>query len=529
MFAERFLTELGLKLDYEYKYNPDCDDNTLGVDALRSLYNSVIVEYCRGVNQVSNFNLDLPNPVNLLRSFPDDHWGLYRDPDKNRTWVKRYADYIRDLSGLKLGSDLMGKIGEAAARLKGSGGDAWCFDFHLGADWSPGDFGEYFNSCWWNKTQYNWGRLQASSEGLACIRFYDPARGRGDGSKGVGRAWLWADSMDYINLFNFYWGGDKNYRIEGALKMLIPFLSNASGRSFSWLKRGFESVDDVLWVNNNEGYVLHTGDVPIRDWGYIELDTSEACRCSRCDVWADIDGGAFDSYDNFYCEHCVSSGYVVQCAVCGQFYHDDDDLMRLPGGDGLICRDCLYSSDDYIQCASCGDLVYSDDVVYDDGDNAYCGSCAMRYLSECSECGAMFHRGAGGSRSDFESGLGLCPDCRDALYVQCRACDKWILRDSDDYKIIGLTRIIPQYRRDSVVVFEDYTFCNECLKSGHGDYTFKVADCGHVVINDDAMMDSGLCGFCDSSHGLGVVNRVNDDDFDKIQLLNSDYSLREVL
>ena len=155
MFAEKLLNDLGIEIDQEYMFI-NGNENSIGTSGLRVIYD-VIREYTNNINNRTPFTIDLPNPVNLANNDPS--WFLYRDEEQNRPFARRYADYVREISGgMKLGSELLGKIGEAANRVKGSSSKV-VFDFHNKIDWMPGDFGENENSCWWGA--YNTGRIIA--------------------------------------------------------------------------------------------------------------------------------------------------------------------------------------------------------------------------------------------------------------------------------------------------------------------------------------------------------------------------------
>lgn len=308
MNTEKFLKKM-VEFDKKYTAEPTVDDGTLTIEALREVYR-VISSFCDKLNEQDGFFIDLPNTVNLHRNNPDDEWNKWRDKS-GRTWVKRYRDYVRSISGgVVLPSALMGEVGETCARVRGTGRTSWTFDFHAGIDWSPGDYGESDESCLWGS--YNLGRLLASKQGLCAIRFYD-------GNRGVGRALLWLTEDGLLHLFNLY--HDDGITRESVANMLTKFFDG------DWAYRNCDLVSRYLYINGESSVGLYDKNVIDSDsvvpCGSVEVEQiiDGIIVCTECHKDFSVEQSTFTHDENYVCSACLARFYT-RCKRCGEWlYH----------------------------------------------------------------------------------------------------------------------------------------------------------------------------------------------------------------
>lgn len=341
-----YLKNIGLEFDKEYKFKTKVNKNALSKQALREAY-KVLVDYCESIGWKTGIRLDLPNPVNLRLHNPNDGWDLWRD-ENNRTWVKRYRQYVRDISGIVLPSDLMGRVGEVCTRIRGVSSGDWIFDFHAGADWMPGQFAEKEDSCWWNS--YNEGRVTASQKGLCAIRFYNNRRG--DGNRGIGRAWLWAYD-NVLLMFNLY---HANYESrESASKMLTQFLSSTSGDwDFSIAELDFEN----LFINNDATMVIFNKDIVTKPKDYysvgLRIKGVEQMHCSQCYRPLDSENKIPVEHGLFMCQECFSlrgvalsaQDLVVGFRELANNIREAMPRLDISQWDGIFSGDNTYTNED---------------------------------------------------------------------------------------------------------------------------------------------------------------------------------------
>ena len=174
------------------KFQVTLPEGQCSTDGLRHI-NDYIGRWCYEQRQ-KGLMIDLPNPANLAK---DDYaWKLLRD-SKGRNWVKRYADYVRDISGIKLGNKFLGQLGNAVTHgFTGINTTEYIVDFTDVCDWRPSQFGEKETSCWW--TDYDELRMSFfNGWGGSAIRFYD------ENNRGIGRAMIHGDNGSLF-FFNFY-------------------------------------------------------------------------------------------------------------------------------------------------------------------------------------------------------------------------------------------------------------------------------------------------------------------------------------
>ena len=324
-----YLESLDVEFGRVYSSDSAVDHNHLGLGALRVI-DGAISDF---VNKVclNNFRLDLPNVVNLSRNNPGEGWDCFKV--NNKTFGVRYSDYIKSIShGVRIPADLVSQLSEIASRYKAIPDDVFQYDFCVGVDWNPGDFGESFSSCLWG--DYNTGRVAGSESGDLCaVRFYR------DGHA-MGRCLLWRESGVLI-AFNAYHG---SMTLEDMARVVCAHF----GKSWDFTRVILES--DVLYINSDKGLAI-TEDV-----------------------------GAVDSYYEIWIDG------LTRCDCCGN-YHNQESLYEVAGGD-WVCEYCL--SDRYYLCAVCDEYFHDRDTVCLYGDS-YCDHCFDNNFSRCNGCHEYFH------------------------------------------------------------------------------------------------------------------------------------------
>lgn len=320
MNTKDYLSKL-IVFDKKYNFKPSNDNNTLTVDALREVY-KVISAYCNELNKTDGFFIDLPNTVNLYNNNPNDDWNKWYD-ESGRTWVKRYRDYVHDISGISLPPSLLGIIGETCARVKGIPPQVWVFDFHAGIDWQPGSFGESKESCLWNG--YDEGRRLASAQGISAIRFYK-------GGRGIGRALLWLSSDGLLHVFNLY---HKNgITREGVATMLVEFF----GDGWTYINCNLESED--LYINGDRSSALYNTNIVKPENIYsqhsviIDKIVDGVVMCAECFRSIPVEDATITYYGRYVCQECLDAKYN-QCKICNKWHY-----KYHVGNDGIciLCR-----------------------------------------------------------------------------------------------------------------------------------------------------------------------------------------------
>lgn len=303
MNTKDYLSKL-VSFDTRYKFTPEVDDNILTVDALRAIYR-VISSYCNELN-CEDFYIDLPNTVNLYRNYPNHEWNKWRDSD-GRTWVKRYRDYVHDISGITLPSSLLGEIGETCRRVKGSSSKPWEFDFHAGVDWMPGEYAEKETSCLWSN--YDIGRRLANMQGICAIRFYK-------GYAKVGRALLWLTSDMLLHVFNLY--HEEDVARESVAKMLTEFFDG------NWAFINCELDSENLFINGEMSTAVFNEDIVSRDKIYpshsviIDEIVDGSVMCAGCFTSVPLVDATQTYYNRYVCPECLRN--YVQCNKCGEWF-----------------------------------------------------------------------------------------------------------------------------------------------------------------------------------------------------------------
>lgn len=299
-----------VEFDKKYTFTPSADDNVLTIQALREVYD-VIREYCNDIGE-KGLRIDLPNTVNLHNHNPDDGWDLWRD-DSGRTWVKRYRNYVRDISGIVLPTSLLGKVGETCARVRGAARGKWVFDFHVGIDWSPGEFAESDDSCLWS--DYDLGRRLARERGLCAIRFYE-------NNEGIGRALLWLASDGALHVFNNY--HKDGITRESVARMLAEFLGKDKT-----INCNLQSHD--LFINGDRSTAL-TNDSAYK-YNTLVLDqvVDGKVHCAECFRNVDVETTTKTHYGRNVCPDCLNE--YLQCPDCGEWF-----FVHHIGEDGLCWR-----------------------------------------------------------------------------------------------------------------------------------------------------------------------------------------------
>lgn len=155
-------------------------------------------------------------------------------------------------------------------------------------------------------------------------------------------------------------------------------------------------------------------------------------------------------------EDPIWDGVEYVCPICGQAVSVRDLFMT---SDGVMCKDCVEGGD-YTQCDYCGN--YSRNTTMD------------------------------------SEGRGICSDCLNTYYNQCRSCGEWF-RNSET----SLTH---------VTGFGNV--CDSCLEDFHCDGSVVTCEnCGEELLLEDAYEEDGDY-YCESCHDDIYEENEEDDDPD---------------
>lgn len=350
MNITEYLNSLNIVEDKIIKYEETNGDlNALSDAGLRTVYKEVILKYVMKVRQ-TNFLIDLPNPVNLAKR--DSVWYQYKD-DQKRTFQKRYFDYIRDISGIKIPASLIADIGETANRMRGKITEPVNIDFHFAVDWTPGEYKEKTYSCLW--TDYNPGRLYLNDTGqLAAVRFYD------DAGHPTGRALMvyYADALRIFNLYTI----NSNWTIADAALIVKSYIESIKPESPLMMDTANLYID-YLYINGNKSIMVYDKEKSPPDSVHIDDMTT----CYQCgNLTADYES---DRNDHCICLDCLSR-YYSYCDECGEYTYNRDTRETADGT--VICNNCEYHY--YFTCAQCGEIYSNHDKVTH-GRRSYCNDC----------------------------------------------------------------------------------------------------------------------------------------------------------
>ena len=358
------------------KQSIELPDGECSIDGLRHI-NSYIGRWCYQ-QQKNGLRIDLPNPANLAKENSD--WKKLKD-SRNRTWVKRYADHVRDLSGIKLGTGFLGNLGDAVSHgFSSSGRTQYLFDFTDVCDWTPSEFGENENSCWWS--DFDSLRRSFFEGGGGCaIRFYNPQT-----LSGAGRSMLYGTPDGHLFFFNFYEkNGDNNMaRLRALLEVCFEHLGvddlEIEGCNFS----------SNIYINNN------------------------ALECFR----SSSSTSPYEEYDMQ-----IEQIYLC-CHLCGEIYHKENiHEFEKSGENQYICHECF--SDDLIQC-NCGRYGREDDMRWVDFyQEFFCQRCFHTHLSSCKMCDGHYKKddlniiGYKRDGKRFTGTMDICKSCfKDSQHLQ---------------------------------------------------------------------------------------------------------------
>lgn len=122
--------------------------------------------------------------------------------------------------------------------------------------------------------------------------------------------------------------------------------------------------------------------------------------CADCGCWIDEDDAYYYNGD-YYCSDCVS--YCEECCE----YVPNDEIREIDGV--WVCEDCIQNSENIYACEHCGTPHFTDNMVFTYDGDAYCESCAERYIVYCEECDEYYH--IDDTTYDPETNQRYCDDC----------------------------------------------------------------------------------------------------------------------
>lgn len=323
--------------------------------------------------------------------FPEDFW----EWKTNRgTFPKRLANWVKKVYGIKLDSDLLGKIGCIAGQAQKDGGKTYFWDIDYELDWNAGDFGDG-PSCFWTERR---GALPMMRD-AGCFAFRCFRRSSYGGFSGTARAWVYPYGPNAWIMFNGY---GYNTLLLARLWATITGSTYKKIELVNWGTRGGE-----LWINGDGagyGYVIGSvdfvADFPGRYDLQIDEQEGDGYACYRCGYGVDVDYAYHDDNGNVYCEECWCEIYTT-CDQCHEDIYRDYAMYM---DETTLCEYCY--DDQTSTCNECGTRAWDDDMVEVNG-GWYCDSCAVK-CDECCEWVLRYDtkRNADGHR--------LCPECLNA-------------------------------------------------------------------------------------------------------------------
>ena len=324
------------------------------------------------------------------------------------TWIKRLNSFLYKKENLKLSPSINSIIGGELGKMKKSG-LIYKWDLTDNIDWERGDFGDD-GSCFWGEKSDAIPSMLING-GLG-FRFYKDYGG------GLGRSWI----LPYRNKIIMFNG----YGLE--LINQVRILSSILGISYKKIDWNNQDRKNVLWINNDEGYILG------------EIDEIQSITRIQSDYEV-IDGNLFT------------------CSECGQLINGDSYYVN---DFGDICTDC-YESGEYSSCEHCGNLFYNDDTIWiESEDSCWCTRCLNQYFSQCSECGE-YVRDSNIIHSDF--GV-FCESCYQDNICTCENCDSEIKIDDSE-------------ERENPITGQYLTLCEDCINLSICE------DCGKLLSESD--------------------------------------------
>ena len=339
-----------------------------------------ISEY--GVNQIQHL-LDswgygrIPEVVPLAPTGIKEHWKwdwmVLGKGEYVGSLPKRVGKYIKRVTGKKLTSEELAKIGDIGAEHSGKHKRYW-FDIVNHADWGRSDFGQPNSCCFWG-CHASAKKMILDAEGGA-IRFFNCHNYEND--KGYARAWL-LPYCDCWIVFNGY--GMTTLAIA---RILAMHLGHAYYRRIELCNHG--TVEGELWINGGYAYLLGS-QVDVLKIDEIDLqlkeEPEEECtevRCSNCEDYVDEGDCCRNPDGERLCDECWPN-LCYSCEECGiccwvdEKFEDPDGEMLCARCWNLVCYDC----------SNCNNVWWSHKKYEDDDKNLICETCYNNMKKDDSE------------------------------------------------------------------------------------------------------------------------------------------------
>lgn len=280
-------------------------------------------------------------------SLPDD---LFVWKTEKGSFAKRLAKYIKRHEGIKLSSDIMGKIGDIAGRYCTTP-ETMRYDIVSEIDWHAGDFGDY-GSCFWSERGRSRRVLQQN--GIMAIRFFTEFGG-------YARALVATTDYGYV-VFNGY--GLHTAVIADILREIVE----------ANLVQDVELVPSShfdLYINNSKGYLVTDEE---HDLYRVVLDLSRT-KCDECGE--DGKGTIVDHAGYLLCREC--EGEFDRCEACGYVIVNDFEAITTVN-EQIVCEACFntYTA----PCDLCGADRSEYDLISTSSGYRYCLRCAQRTLDD---------------------------------------------------------------------------------------------------------------------------------------------------
>lgn len=301
----------------------------------------------------------------------DWEWKVARGPYAG-TFPKRVARFFYKECQRKVGSDFISALGTLASQYVFKQ-EEFFVDFTNDFSWSPGDFGEPTDSCFWGCRQ--WAKNMIYDNGGKSIRFYRDKYGQG-----MARAWIVPAPKKYENcelVFNAY-------SIDLLLVARIyAHFKNQIYSQVCLLNNG--SGEKMLWINLAKGYLIGPPQVITKLSTDISIDL-------KFDEWRLCR----------YCRHTFSERDLIP-------------LREESEGD-FVCKQCI---EYYERCKYCHNLHLKNDIIIIE-NKKMCIYCAQELgYTQCGICRQWHHKNVLQERYDIRD---IRTQCYDRLYLICPKC-----------------------------------------------------------------------------------------------------------
>jgi len=222
-------------------------------------------------------------------------------------------------------------------------------------------------------------------------------------------------------------------------------------------------INNIIRASNNSQHLTSEAEMP---------------QCSICgQVTADLKRGENDKY---YCDECIKTHSLVQCAAehCHKYLQQDEIFLS---GVGYLCKEHLEKNYDF--CSCCGSFEKKKYLNKLSDGKKICNYCLSQNYFICESCGEVHKLEDSCEVTVNGSKQKICKNCRERFYTNCPICGSL-----ENVNKINHIRYIDQNGKKKEVAV-----CRNCL-----DDKFKRCDnCGNYFHKDTKFKDDNtICECC---------------------------------